>query len=191
MDGIDASHRTHRTLESVVRRVIACEPHSDDPAECGLGAASAVKRCFAACREYFVVGVAPERMADDERTLPRIRTAARAFMTSDGATGIALGETTARLTGENGNVVRTISYADMRMPPLPPRDECGVLDRTMGKGWRRRLWTVALLHRCVLWRRRGIERAIRDTKTALTIAVFENKIPPDILRKIVAIVRTP
>lgn len=181
---------SHRTVESIVRRLLVCQPKTNDPAECGLGRGPAIRYVFQTCRAYFVVGLEDVRTIYDDPTLPKIIETVRRFLASERVTDIKLEPSVAYLMDDNRNIVRTISYADVRMPNLPPRGERQILDRTMGRGWRRRMWTIALLYRAVLWRHRGLEQALKDSKTALVLIAFEN-LPRDVLRQIVTLVRTP
>lgn len=182
-----------RALQSVVRRVLACRPVTDDPAECGLGRGPAVTEAFLACRDMFWSGVEDVRTDSDERTLPEIERAVNEFMRSEGAARVRLGDGFADLLDARGGALAALGYADLRMPACPDDGggggSGGALDRTLGPGWRRRLWTTALLHRALLWRRRGLDARLRDRKTALTIAALGDRVPPDVVFAVVGMVR--
>jgi hypothetical protein len=186
---MDALASPRRTVQSVVRKVIACGPGAADPAGCGLGRGPITADLFDTCRAYFVSGLEGVRSRGDERTLPAIVDSVRSFMAGEGASDAVLDQNAALLTGGRGEVVMTVRYADMKMPPLPAKGETGPLDRTMKRGWRRHLWTVALLHRCALRKRRETERALKDSRTALALVACA-VLPDDVVGKIVELVRT-
>ena len=178
-----------RTLDSIVRRVLACRPETDDPAECGLGNGPAVTDAYRTCKTLFWSGLEDVRIDSDERTLPEVMDAVRGYLRSEGAAYARLNEGFAELVGQDGTAVKVLGYADLRMPDRPEETERNVLDRTLQRGWRRRLWTVALLYRSLLWKRRGIQEQLRERKTALAIAGLRDRLPPDVLVTVVRMVR--
>lgn len=178
-----------RTLESMVRRVLACRPETDDPAECGLGRGPAVSDAFRVCRDLFWSGLEHVRIGSDERTLPDIFDAVRRYLSSEGAEYVRLRDEFAEMVDQKGKTIGVISYADLNMPECPDETERHVLDRTLERGWRRRLWTTALLYRSLLWKRRGLEQRLRDRKAVLAIVALRDRLPLDIMALIVRSVR--
>jgi hypothetical protein len=184
-----------RALDAMVRRVIACRPATDDPGECGLGRSDAVAYAFRISRALFWSGLEDVRQESDERTLGDIERAVANHLRSEGATRAAVRDGFAHLIDERGVSRKTIGCADLRLPDrwATGADDGGgggrVLDRTLGQGWRTRLLTTALVHRAILWKRRGIEGRIRDTKTTLVVRAISGRVPRDVLGIIVRLVR--
>lgn len=174
-----------RTLEAIVQRILVCRPVTDDPAECGLGCGGVVTDAFRVCKQFFWFGIENVRTDRDEATLSGIVDSVRMYLAAEGADNVALFDGFAVLEDGAGRPLKTIGYSDLRMPLPPDAHERHALDRTMKRGWRRRLWTTALLYRSLLWKRRGIENRLRDRKTALLVKALVSELPPDVLKMIV------
>lgn len=180
-----------RALHSIVRRVLACRPETADPAECGLGGGPAVLEAFRVCRLLFWTGVESVRADSDERTLPEILDSVSRYLGSEGAVRAELHSTHAELVDQEGITVKSIAISDVGMPDYPGGEAPGgeILNRTLGKGWRRRLWTWALLYRSMLIGRRAAEEEMLYRKTALAIAGLRDIIPQDVVIDIVRMIR--